>query len=71
MVDRRRTRLLVVYVPCSGVDQVKDSIFSAGGGVLGAYSHCAWQTEGQGQFLPSQRANPVVVSEGFVRKSLK
>ena len=61
-------KLLVVYVPISAVESVKAAVFSAGGGVIGAYSHCAWQTVGQGQFLPSQSANPAVGSMGVCEK---
>lgn len=57
-------KLLVVYVPLSAVEQVKDAVFSVGGGVVGAYTHCAWQTTGQGQFVPTQAATPAIGSAG-------
>lgn len=68
MMSKQAAKLLVVYVPISAAEAVKSAVFSAGGGVIGAYSHCAWQTVGQGQFLPSQSANPAVGSPGVGEK---
>ena len=68
MMSKQAAKLLVVYVPISDAEAVKSAIFSAGGGVIGAYSDCAWQTVGQGQFLPSQSANPAVGSSGVCEK---
>ena len=67
-MSKQAAKLLVVYVPTSDVEVVKAAVFSAGGGVIGAYSHCAWQTVGQGQFLPSQSANPAVGRSGVGEK---
>lgn len=48
----------IFFVPDSHVEIVKDAIFSAGGGKIGEYSHCAWQVLGQGQFQPLAGSNP-------------
>ncbi len=40
------------YVPPTHVELVKNAMFSAGAGKIGAYSHCAWQVLGKGQFMP-------------------
>ena len=53
------------FVPSSALEQVKDAIFAAGGGVIGTYTHCCWQTQGTGQFIPSIGANPVIGSVGI------
>lgn len=37
---------------------VKAAVFAAGGGRIGAYDHCAWQTLGQGQFRPLDGSQP-------------
>lgn len=57
---------LVVYVPESDLDQVKTALFKAGAGQLGNYSHCAWQTLGQGQFLPGDQSQPAIGKHGAV-----
>lgn len=44
--------MLYFHVPQTHVEAVKNAIFAAGAGVIGNYSHCAWQVLGQGQFKP-------------------
>jgi hypothetical protein len=43
---------LCFYVPDTHVEQVKQAVFSAGAGRIGAYDNCCWQVLGQGQFRP-------------------
>ncbi|KTD57868.1 hypothetical protein [Legionella shakespearei] len=43
---------LCFHVPEAYVDVVKNAIFAAGAGKVGAYSHCSWQILGEGQFIP-------------------
>ena len=57
---------LVMYVPQGFEAAVKDAVFAAGAGHLGAYSECAWQTLGTGQFRPSETANPAIGQRGEV-----
>lgn len=57
---------LCFFVPVSHVDAVKEAMFTAGAGRIGQYSHCVWQTLGQGQFKPLQGSNPYVGAEGAV-----
>lgn len=40
------------YVPTSHTDSVKNAMFAQGAGKIGNYSCCAWQTLGEGQFMP-------------------
>ncbi|MDC3180590.1 NGG1p interacting factor NIF3 [Gammaproteobacteria bacterium] len=51
---------LIFYVPISHTEAVKEAIFDAGGGRVGHYSHCSWQTLGTGQFIPSHAADPSI-----------
>lgn len=51
---------LYVYVPSESIDLVKQALFDAGAGRLGNYQQCCWQTQGQGQFLPNENANPTI-----------
>ena len=48
----------VVFVPAAEVGKVRQAASEAGAGVIGAYTHCAFQTRGQGTFLPHEGANP-------------
>jgi len=49
---------LAFFVPASHVEVVKAAVFAAGGGRIGDYDHCAWQTLGQGQFRPLDGSQP-------------
>lgn len=44
--------LISVYVPSDYLTVVKEAMFAQGAGRIGAYSHCAWQVLGEGQFMP-------------------
>ncbi|MFA6409003.1 MAG: NGG1p interacting factor NIF3 [Gammaproteobacteria bacterium] len=59
---------LFFYVPKSHLETVKNAIFGAGAGRLGNYSHCSWETEGIGQFMPLPGSNPYVGKENFLEK---
>lgn len=46
------------FVPASDAEATKEAVFTAGGGRIGDYDCCAWQTLGQGQFRPLEGSNP-------------
>lgn len=52
--------LVFVYVPESHLNKVKDAIFKHGAGNIDNYSHCAWQTLGEGQFMPGKNSNAYI-----------
>jgi len=43
---------ICIYVPASHADEVKSAMFASGAGKIGNYARCAWQTLGEGQFMP-------------------
>jgi hypothetical protein len=47
-----------IYVPETHLEAVKQAMFAAGAGGIGTYSHCCWQTAGQGQFMASADSQP-------------
>ena len=51
---------LCFFVPEDHLEAVKTAIFAAGGGRIGDYDSCCWQTAGQGQFRPLTGATPFV-----------
>lgn len=57
MTDRSLYKL-TVFIPETHLEQVKESMFAAGGGRIGNYDSCSWQVKGQGQFraLPGSSA---------------
>lgn len=59
---------LAFFVPPSHVDVVKAAVFAAGGGRIGDYDHCAWQTLGQGQFRPLDGSQPFLGQAGQIEQ---
>ncbi|WP_440091181.1 NGG1p interacting factor NIF3 [Pseudomonas putida] len=57
---------LAFFIPASHVEVVKAAVFAAGGGRIGDYEHCAWQTLGQGQFRPLDGSQPFLGQTGQV-----
>ncbi len=58
------TRKLVVFVPASSLDEVRDALFAAGAGRIGGYERCSWYTEGTGTFLGGEGTSPAVGAAG-------
>ena len=57
-------RKLVVFVPASDLESVREALFAAGAGQLGDYERCAWYTLGTGTFLAGEGAQPSVGEVG-------
>ena len=57
---------ITFYVPVSHKEQVKDAVFSAGGGRIGNYDSCAFEIIGRGQFRPLKGAKPFLGQEQVV-----
>src|SRR2546428_13845213 len=57
-------RKLVVFVPADALDAVRDAVFAAGAGRIGAYERCSWYTEGTGTFLGGGGGDPPVGAAG-------
>lgn len=59
---------LCFFVPDSHVEAVKQTVFAAGAGRIGDYDSCSWQTRGQGQFRPTDGANPFLGEVGNLER---
>ncbi|MBI2409609.1 NGG1p interacting factor NIF3 [Candidatus Kaiserbacteria bacterium] len=55
---------IVVYVPLTNTDSVREAIGTAGGGKLGKYSFCSFSTRGIGRFKPEEGAHPHIGTVG-------
>jgi dinuclear metal center YbgI/SA1388 family protein len=55
---------LVTFVPADAVEKVSEAVFAAGGGRIGAYTHCSFRIPGTGTFFGEEGANPAVGSAG-------
>jgi hypothetical protein len=57
-------RKLVVFVPEDSLDDVRDALFAAGAGRIGAYERCSWYTAGTGTFLGAAGTAPALGESG-------
>ncbi len=57
---------LVTFVPVSYAEEVRESLFSAGAGQIGAYDACSFNTIGKGTFRASESSNPFVGKKGEI-----
>ena len=55
---------IIVYVPLTHADAVREAIGTAGGGVLGQYSFCSFSIRGVGRFKPEAGAHPHIGTVG-------
>jgi len=59
---------LIVFVPVDSLVKVSNAVFAAGAGVIGNYSHCGFNAEGMGTFLPQEGAKPTIGRKGIIEK---
>ncbi|WP_329610110.1 Nif3-like dinuclear metal center hexameric protein [Pseudalkalibacillus berkeleyi] len=66
LVNRVEDQLkkLVVFVPETHADTVRNALGDAGAGFIGNYSHCSFNTPGTGTFLPNEGTNPHIGEQG-------
>jgi hypothetical protein len=57
-------RKLVVFVPPEALDVVRDALFAAGAGRIGAYERCSWYVEGTGTFYGGEGTSPALGEAG-------
>ncbi len=58
--QRRQLLKLVVFVPVSHADAVREAISRAGAGYIGNYSHCTYNLKGTGTFCPLEGTSPFI-----------
>lgn len=59
---------LIFFVPEVSKENVKEALFELGLGKLGHYSHCSFETKGEGQFRPLQGSHPSIGKLGQIEK---
>ncbi|WP_410768005.1 Nif3-like dinuclear metal center hexameric protein [Fontibacillus sp. BL9] len=60
---------LVVFVPKDHHQRVLDAILNAGAGAIGNYSHCSFNIEGYGTFVPGEGTEPYIGKQGRMEKA--
>lgn len=68
VIHRDAWKKLVVFVPTTHRDAVFQALSGAGAGWVGNYSHCSFQVEGTGTFLPQEGTTPYIGTEGSLEK---
>ena len=67
-IHEDKLKKLVVFVPITHVEQVREAVSRAGAGHIGNYSHCTFSTEGEGTFLPLEGTNPFIGQSGALER---
>jgi len=66
LVSRENSlKKLFVFVPADKAEQVRNAIFKAGGGHIGNYSECSFNTDGTGTFKAGEATHPYVGEKGL------
>ena len=55
---------IVVYVPESHSEKLREAMGNAGAGVIGNYTFCTFTSKGVGRFKPGEGANPTIGQVG-------
>lgn len=59
---------LVIYVPLTHVNEVREAISRAGAGFIGKYSDCTFRSSGIGTFKPGENADPFIGHAGHLEE---
>ena len=59
---------IVIFVPETHTDIVREAMSQAGAGKIGNYSHCTFSTKGVGRFKPEAGANPHLGEVGKIEE---
>ncbi|MDP3953699.1 MAG: hypothetical protein Q8P99_02675 [bacterium] len=70
-MEKSKKVKIVVFVPESHADAVREAIGKAGGGRLGKYSYCSFTTKGIGRFKPEKGAHPAIGKVGKLEAVLE
>lgn len=68
-VHTERLSKLVVFVPKDHHQKVLDAVLGAGAGWIGNYSHCSFNIEGYGTFIPQEGTDPYIGRQGKLERA--
>ncbi len=68
---RKTLQKLYTYVPKAQANAVRDALFAAGAGALGAYDECSFSTAGEGSFRPGAGTHPAIGQAGGPRERVE
>ncbi len=56
---------LVTFVPIAQAEKVREALFAAGGGSIGNYSECSFNSNGTGTYKAGESTNPFAGNQGI------
>jgi len=59
---------IIVFVPQSHIDLVKQALFNSGAGKIGNYDCCSFESTGVGQFRALAGSKPFLGKENIIEK---
>ena len=62
---------IVVTVPESHAEALREVMGRAGAGKIGNYSQCSYSTKGIARFMPNQGSHPYLGKEGILEKAIE
>lgn len=62
---------IVVFVPETQAEIVRQAMSQAGAGKIGNYSFCSFSSKGTGRFLPNAGANPAIGEIGQLEEVIE
>lgn len=57
---------VIVYVPITHLEELRQALFDAGAGEYAHYDQCSWECTGRGQFRPLNGSNPAIGTRDIV-----
>jgi len=57
---------LIVFIPEENLQKVEEAVYQAGGGIIGEYSNCSFQTSGTGTFKGYGTSKPFIGKRGKI-----
>lgn len=63
-MNKSKNVKIVVFVPESHVDVVREAMGKSGGGKIGNYTFCSFSSRGIGRFKPEDGAHPIIGEVG-------
>ena len=68
---KNETVKLVVYVPETHADKVREAMGEAGAGLVGDYKHCTFSVKGTDRYIPLPSAHPYLGKVGKLEEVIE
>ena len=63
-MEPKKRYKIVLYVPESHSEKLREAIGNAGAGIIAKYTHCTFTIKGIGRFKPGEGADPTIGKVG-------